>query len=185
MKRKTPIKHQVKSYTRKGKTVHTHLRGHGKHTSNHSKLSTPTLNKPKGYVITLIFDDKTREEQQVIATSYTRAIDEAFENKHDSRIPIEINVVDPSIGQIIHWAGDHARKYGEIAAKKSFEYGKRAAQTGVTMAKDQAKKQLSDYRAKQLIDKSYSPNRGTRTLARAELQRDYPHIWRTMDLSRS
>lgn len=183
--RKSPTKHIVKTHNRKnGKThVKSYLRGHGTKTTIH--LSKPTLNKPKGYTVTLIYSDKTREKQEVIATSYTRAIDETFENKHDPRLPIEISVVDPSIGEIIHWAGEHAKKYGEIATKKAYQTTKTIAKAGATMAMDEAKRQYSDYRAKRLIDQAYSPNRSTRTLARVKLQKDFPEVWKTMDISRS
>ena len=111
-------------------------------------------------------------------------LDEAFENRHDPRIPIEVIVVDPSIGEIIHWAGEHARKYGEIAAKKSIEYGTKAAAAGASYAISKAKESANDYQTKRLIDQAYSPYHGIRTLARAKLQRDHPEIWRAMDLSR-
>ena len=183
--RKSPTVHRVKPHTRGGKKVSTYIRG-TRHL-NPLHLSNPVLNKPKGYTVTLVYSNKLfdHEKQEVIATSYTRAIDEAFENKHDPRTPIEISVIDPSLGEIIHWAGEHAKKYGEIAGKKTFEYGKKAAIAGTNYAMTKAKEIASDYQAKRLIEQSYSPNRGTRTLARTKLQRDYPEVWRTMDISRS
>jgi len=174
--RKTPQKHIVKSHNRKnGKTrVKSYIRGRSIKTI--TNLSRPTIKKPKGYTITLTYSNKTKdkETQKVIATSYTRAIDEAFENKHDPRLPIEISVIDPSLGEIIHWAGEHAKKYGEIAIKKA----------GAIVV-DEAKKQYSDHKARQLIEQSYSNNRGIRILARAKLRQEYPHVWRTMDISRT
>jgi hypothetical protein len=181
--RKHPIVHRVKSHTRDGKKVITYVRG-TRHL-NPLHLSNPTINKPKGYTVTLIYSDKTREEQQVIATSYTKAIDEAFENKHNPNMPIEINVIDPSLGEIIHWAGDHAKKYGEIVGRKSIEYGKKAVEAGTNYAISKAKEVASDHQAKRLVEQSYSPIQSIRILARSKLQANYPEVWRTMDLSRS
>jgi len=49
--RKSPIKHNVKSYTRKGKRVTGYTRGSGTKTTKH--LSKPSINIPKGYTVKL------------------------------------------------------------------------------------------------------------------------------------
>lgn len=53
MKRKSPIKHHVKSYKRKGKLVHDYLRGSGQKTQ---KVATPTV-KPK---TAMLFNERRR-----------------------------------------------------------------------------------------------------------------------------
>jgi hypothetical protein len=175
--RKSPIKHQVRSHKRKGKAVRSYVRGHGAKTQSH--VANPTIkpkNKPKGFTVILTYskDPKDKEVIKVIATSYTRAIDEAFEEKTDKRIPIEIRVIDPSIGEVLRWAGS-----------KALEYGKKAAVAAGHYTKEKLKEQYSDVKIKMLIDQAYSTNRGTRLLARAKLRRDHPEVWNVMDISRS
>lgn len=182
MKRKTPIKHEVKKHLRKSKTyafgsrnivqVRSYIRGKGQKTV--SKLSNPTLTKPKGYTVKFTYPDKTTEEIHVIATNYHRALDEAFEEKTNKNTPIEITVIDPSIGEIIH-----------IVGSKALEYGKKAVTKGWEFAKTEAKRATSDWYAKQLVEQAYSPNVGTRTIARSKLRNDYPEVWNVMDISRS
>jgi len=172
VKRKSPIKHKVSSHIRNGKRVKSYNRGSGAKITR--KLSKPTLGKPKGYTVKLRYSKKPRdlETVKVIATSYKRAIDEAFEEKIDKRLPIEIVVIDPSIGEIIHWAGSRALKYGKVVAKKTGH-----------MAKEKLKSEYSDYKIRQLIDQAYSPNRAIKTLARYKLQTQHPKVWDVMDIS--
>ena len=104
--RKSPIKHKVSSFTRNGKPVDAYLRGSG--TKSVKKLAKPTVgksNKPKGYTIIFTFSKKKgdKETVKVIASSYMKALDEAFEEKLDERIPVEIVIIDPSIGEILRW----------------------------------------------------------------------------------
>lgn len=213
MKRKTPRIHRVKTHVRKNKRVKSYLRGVRKHTT----LSKPTINwkkgkeTPKGYTVTLKYSDTEKEEIKVIATNYHRAIDEAFEEKTDKRIPIEINVVDPSLGEIIHWAGSRALKYGKLAASKALEKAKELhedyttrklleqSQSGSYVEREMAKRKLSrleekkqrakaqtsDISVQQLIDQAYSKNKTAKTFARAKLRKEYPHVWDVMDISRT
>ena len=192
MTRKSPSKHVVKSHLRKdGKThVKSYVRGRGMHMGHH--IAKPTLNKPEGYTVTLIYPDKTREKQEVIATTYQHAVDEAFKNKVDVRLPEEIVVTDPSLREVVHWAGTHAQKYGKIAAQKAVEYGKRGANVAIDISdkgvsnytREYLKSGANDYRATKLIEQAYSPNRGVSVLARSKLQKEYPDVYRTMDFAR-
>lgn len=174
-KRNSPIIHRVKSYVRNGKTVRPYTRGIRKHRPN-LHLANPNLRKPQGYAVTLRYSDKPRdlEKIDVIATDFKRAIDEAFEEKKDVRLPVEIVVVDPSIGEVLHWVGSHALKYGREAASKAYN-----------ATKDKVKSSVSDWETKRLIEQAYSPKRGVRILARSKLRRDHPDVWKMMDVSRS
>lgn len=173
MKRKSPIKHKVRSYKRKNKVVRSYLRGKGQGTV--PNLSKPTLHqKPKGYTVTLKYSDTEKEEIKVIATDYHRAIDEAFEEKMDKRMPVEISVIDPLLGEIIHWAGARALKYGKAVINKSYDF-----------VKGQAISAAKDWETKRLIVEAYSENKGKQILARAKLKRDHPEVWDIMDISRS
>ena len=136
--RKSPTKHIVKSHLRKdGKThVKSYTRGSGSSLGRDLHLANPYINKPEGYSVELIYPDKTPEKIEVIATTYQHAIDEAFKLKTDPRLPEEIIVTDPSLKEVIHWAGAHAQQVGKIAAQKSLEYGKKAAIAGGNYAKN-------------------------------------------------
>lgn len=169
MKRKSPRIHRVKSHIRKNKHVDSYIRGVKKQNIH---LSKPTIAKPKGYAVTLKYSAKPddKEKVDVIAINYHRAIDEAFEEKKDKRMPIEIIVVDPSLGEVIHWAGSHALKYGKLAAQKAY----RTAKSG-----------LYNYETKKLVEQAYSDNRTVRAIARAKLRGKYPEVWDVMDISRT
>lgn len=184
-KRKSPVRHKVSSYTRKGKRIQGYMRGEG--ARNYSKLAKPKVNKPKGFTVKLRYSKKPHdiETVKVIATSYKRAIDEAFEEKLDKRHPIEIEVVDPSIGEIIKWAGNRAAKYGKKAVVAGGKLAKSAAVAGGQFAKEKLKESYSDWEVKQWIDQAYSPNKGTRMLARAKLRQNRPDVYDLMDFSKS
>ena len=179
MKRKSPIKHKVKSHTRDGKKVKSYNRGSGLRW----KLRKPKIgkaNKPKGYTVKLRYSKRPHdlETVKVIAKSYMRALDEALEERLDERKPIEVHLIDPTIGEVLSWAGDRALRYGKTAtkaiAKGAYDSAKRSVESSV-----------SDWKARSLINDAYSDNKGRATLARAKLRRDYPHVWDIMDISKS
>lgn len=175
MTRKSPVKHHVKSYSRKGKIVRHHIRGNGY--KQNVKIANPSVcGKPKGWTVKLKYSNKPRDIEviKVVAIGYKQAIDEAFEEKLDKRLPIEITVIDPSLREVIHWAGATALKYGSIAAKKAANY-----------AVASAKQSHYDYKVKKLVNEAYSENRAVRALARAKLRKEHPDVWNVMDISRS
>ena len=176
--RKSPIKHKVRTHKKKEKIVQNYVRGDG----NSPKLAKPTiakLNKPKGYTVNFKFSDKPGDVEtvKVISTTYLKALDEAFEEKLDERLPTEIQIIDPSIGEILKWAGSRALKYGKTATKK-------IAKGAYDSAKKMAMSKVSDWKTKKLIEDAYSEDKGTSTLARAKLKRDYPHVWDIIGLSK-
>ena len=208
-KRKSPIKHKVSSYTRDGKKVPSYVRGHGTKTILH--LSNPNLlQKPKGYTITLKYSNKVgdHEKVEVIATSYERAVTEAFRDKTDKRLPIEIHVVDPSFGEVARWAGKHAVEFGKAVAKESYHTGKNLYNDTTSIALEHTsqgtglssslakralerrnqqfetrRKQLTDTEVKRLINEAYSRNKTVRTLARAKLRTEHPEVYHVLDIS--
>ena len=185
MKRKSPIRHKVSSHTRDGKKVKSYKRGSG--TKPTKKLSKPTIKKPKGYTVKLRYSKRPHDMEtvKVIATSYMRALDEALEERFDKRKPIEVHLIDPSIGEVLSWAGSRALKYGKTVA----EYGKTATKTVAKGAYESAKRSVAssvdDWRAQRLIEDAYSDNKGKKILARAKLKRNYPHVWDIMGISKS
>ena len=196
MTRKTPTLHRVKSHTRNGKTVVPYVRGSGHR--NPLKISNPSVLKPKGYTVILTYSDKKgdKETVKVIATSYQRAIDEAFEEKVDKREPIEITVIDPSIGEIMSWAGKRAVALGKGAGSRVLDFGRDVVEASLeTTAKTKpgfmgamAKKSLAhrhDRNVERLVKQSYSKDRATKAIARAKLKREHSDVWDVMDISRS
>ncbi len=183
--RKSPTKHIVKSHLRQdGKThVKSYLRGHG--TTSQTHMAKPTFNKPEGYTVKLIYPDKTPEKIEVIATTYQHAIDEAFKLKTNPRLPEEIIVTDPSLKEVIHWAGAHAQQVGKIAAQKSLEYGKKAAIAAGHYAKKEIKSYANDARVRTLLGQAYSPDHRVAALARTKLRTEYPDVYNVTDFAQS
>jgi hypothetical protein len=198
--RKHPITHRVKSHNRDGKKVSTYVRGSRR--LNPLRLANPTLTTPKGYTVKLRYSAEPHDLEtiKVIATSYTRAIDEALEEKQDKRTPIEILVIDPSIGEIIHWAGHNTLELGKIAGKTALNTAKTgyrdltdvalehtaATNTGFTGAL--AKRQLEHRNTKKeevLVRQAYGKDKAKSAIARAQLRKYHPEVWNVMDLSRS
>lgn len=170
-KRKSPRRHIVRAHKRGNVYVRSYVRGKGPWVSK-SKTTKPVINRkkkaePKGYTVIMKYSDKPddKEEVKVIATSYQRAIDEAFEERKDSRFPIEVRVIDPSLGEIFKWA-----------SKRALELGKKAAAY--------AKEKASEYQVKRLIADAYSQDPVRRAYARAKLRKEHPEIWDVMDISR-
>lgn len=176
--RKSPIKHKIHSHTRNGKRVTSYTRGSG--TKIKKKLSNPNPQKPKGYTVKLRYSNKPRdlETVKVISTSYMRAMDEALEERIDKRKPIEVTIIDPSIGEVLKWAGSRALKYGGKAVKA-------VAKGAYYSAKRSVESHVDDWKAEKLIEQAYSKNKGRRILARAKLKKFYPHVYDIMDISRS
>lgn len=170
--RKTPIKHLVKTHQRNGKIVKSYTRGKGTRFQKvWNTRARPTIKKtPKGYTVNFVFPNNSKETVKVIATDYHRAIDEALEEKTNKATPIEIHVVDPSLGEIINWAGKRAVDYSVKALQKGRELHSQVHY---------------DYETKKLVNEAYSPNRTIRTLARAKLRGKYPEVWDVMDISKS
>jgi hypothetical protein len=208
--RKSPIKHKVSSYIRDSKQVHSYLRGHG--TKPFIHLSNPNkFQKPKGYTVTFVYTKavlnnhnihtthKDIEELKVIATSYQRAVTEAFRNRQDKRTPLEINVVDPSISEVARWAGQHALDFGKAVAKESYHTGKNLYSNVTNIALEHtaqgkglssaiAKKQLEqrhDSAVQRLIKDSYSSDPSVKTFARSKLKKEHPEVYHVLDVSTS
>lgn len=161
--RKSPVRHQVNSYTRNGTRIRAYLRGSGR--KKLTAIANPTLS-PKGYVVNFTFPDKTKETVKVISTSYNAAIDEAFEEKVSKQEPVEIHIIDPSLGEIVSWA----RQRVSTTAKKVWS---------------EAKKAHHDYQTRELIRKAYSSDPVTKAFARSKLKSEHPEVWDVMDISHS
>ena len=95
--RKSPIKHHVRSYTRKKKKTHVsdYDRGHGERAK---KLAKPTLNQKKkqsfsDYRVKIIYNNARAETFTVTAKSYPKAIENAM--------IIRANITPPHVLEVI------------------------------------------------------------------------------------
>jgi len=183
-KRKSPRKHSVKSHVRSGYRVSNYVRGQGTRNlpSFTSRRKIIKTDEPKAYTCNFKYSEKKGDGESVvvISTSYDKALKEAFQEKTDPREPIEIEIVDPSIGEALRILARGAGQAVKLGAKYTYVAGK-------TVAKEAAFAVARAYRSqkvRRLIEESYSPDRATRAMARAKLRTQYPEIYSACDFSR-
>jgi len=147
-KRKFPVRHRVKSHKREGKRVKSYERGKGTHpprvrTIKRKINSSTTEPRVKGYVVNLTYEDGTGESLTLFGppgmSGYQKIVDEAFEEKTDPRDPVEVQVLDPSLGEVLRVVGSGLKKAGHIGAKYMIRGGHIAKQTAIA-AKPHLKK---------------------------------------------
>jgi len=131
VKRKSPVRHSVKSHTRKKKPVRSYTRGKGVKTKKITKrrVSKPTTG-PKPFTVNFKYSEKPGDGESliVIATSYKKAMAEAFEEKVDSREPIEIEIIDPDFGRVFRAIGSGLKRVVGVGAKYAIKGGHIAKQ---------------------------------------------------------
>jgi len=176
---------------RRGYRVSDYVRGKGTRT-------IPTLTRrrkiiktdeSKAYTCNFKYSEKKGDGESVvvIATSYEKALDEAFEERVDTREPIEVEVIHPDIGRMLRILGKGAKVVGREAvelSKLGIKYGYAGAKV---LGKEAAFAIARAYRSqklRRLIEESYSPDRATRAMARAKLKTQYPEIYSVCDFSK-
>ena len=177
-KRKSPIRHHVRGYTRKsGDKVRDYTRGQGKGTSTFT--SRRKLDKPKSFTINFAYSNKKGDGESVvvIARNYVDALDEAYEEKTDTRIPISVEVIDPDLGRALRVLRREAKAVGEAGLK----YGWRTTKALTAEATHAIAKSYRELRLRRLIDEAYSTDKVTRIRARAKLKLRYPEIYKICD----
>jgi len=180
-KRKSPRKHSVKSHVRAGYRVSNYVRGKGTGTIP-TFTSRRKLDKPKSFTVNFTYSNRKEDGESVVvfATSYDKALKEAFQEKTDPREPISVEVIDPSIGKALRILARGAGKAVALGAKYTYVAGK-------TVAKEAAFAIARAYRSqkvRRLIEESYSPDRATRAIARAKLKTQYPELYSSCDFSK-
>ena len=179
MKRKKPVRHHVNSHMRQSKRVRAHWKGSGQPKPKITRRRIPqtgTATKPKAYTVNFRYSDKKGDGESVvvISTRYKKALDEAFEEKKDARQPIEIEIIDPNLGRMLHIIGKGVAKVAKLGIKYSYKgvkvLGREAAHA--------VAKSYRELRLRRLIDEAYSEDRVTRVMARAKLKQRYPEIAR-------
>ena len=182
--RKSPIRHTVHNHTRRGRNVSSYTRGEGSRIQPTFIQKRRVLKKigPKSFTINFKYSNKPNDGESVvvIAPTYEKALDEAFEEKVDSRYPIEVEVIDPDIGKALKILARGVGKAVKLGAKYSYI-------TGKTVTKEAAHaiaKSYREMRVRRLIDECYSVDRRIRIQARAKLKQRYPEIYSICNFSR-
>jgi len=179
-KRKSPVRHHVRSHIRNRSRVTSYARGRGTATALITKRRV--VGKPKSFTVNFKYSNRKGDGESVvvIATSYDKALDEAFEEKTDQRQPIEIEIIDPNIGKALRILAKGAGKAVTLGAKYTYVAGK-------TVAKEAAFAIARAYRSqklRRLIEECYSPDQATKAMARAKLRTQYPEIYSVCDFSK-
>jgi len=173
-KRRSPIVHTVSGYRRKNGTyVRPHVRGSGRgRPLPRTKLvrrrvyDDSTEDGPEAWTITFNYKDGKKEAVTVIAPSYEKAMDEAFEErKRQHEKPVGITITDPSLWGAIKGA----LKAGGRVAKYA---GKRARFT------------VRKHAIMGLLHDAYSKDPIRRKAARIALKREFPEVYAMCDFSR-
>jgi len=164
---------------RNGSRVASYVRGRGTQTRLITKRK---IGKPKSFTVNFKYSNRKGDGESVvvIASSYDKALDEAFEEKTDPRQPIEIELIDPNIGKALRILAKGAGQAVKLGAKYAWIGAK-------TITKETAHAVAESYRelrVRRLIDESYSPDRVKRAIARARLKQRYPEIYSMCDFSR-
>lgn len=223
--RKSPHKHTVSGHKRRGKWVQPFDRGRG---TRPLKVRRSRVVGGKGdlptnelaFTVNFKYSDKPGDGESVIviadapgdkldAKTYRRVLGEAFEEKVDTREPIEVDMIDPSLGAVLSFIGKAAKKAGAFglkAIKKGAEVGAkygiravkagtrlgakgaRAAARGVKVGLTESSKlalyEIERARTRMLIRQCYSEDPIERRSARIALKRLFPDIYDICDFSR-
>ena len=93
-KRKSPVKHHVRTHKRVGVKVTDYVRGHG---TNPPKVSVGSGHKLQhivlGYLVTIRYLTLPVESIPVQTTSYPEAILSAMTVRHQSEMPTEVDAI--------------------------------------------------------------------------------------------
>lgn len=225
--RRSPVSHDVGGYTRKnGARVSGYKRGHGTRTKKTKKSRTVGKVsedvediKIHGYVVNLKYSDKPGDGETILAISdqkretvmqdYKEILDEAFEERVDTRVPISIEIVDPSFSEVIKimsekvkgtikWGAPKVKQIAKQTARIGADYAiratmiagstaKKVARAGYDASKEVAR--LSAFAVQKelihnLLKLCYQKDPAKRLAARAALKTRYPEIYDMTDFSR-
>ena len=179
-KRKSPRRHAVKSHIREGYRVSSYTRGKG--TGSSPFTSRRKLDKPRSFTVNFTYSNRIGDGESVvvIARNYGDALDEAYEERHDSREPIEIELVDPDIGKALKILAREGGNAVKIGAKYAYAAGKTVGKEAVHAVAESYRRA----RIRRLIEECYNPDRVKRAMARSELKARYPEIYEMCDFSK-
>ena len=190
--RSSPVLHDVKGHTRNGKHVNPYKRGSGQRTR--SRRHRPVFDEHTdmgvhAWTVNYTYDHPSVKGETVLvfADSYDGVLDEAFdERKHRYLAPTAVELIDPSIGEVLNAVKTKGRKVAGLGARYSITAvkavggaAKQATKEGMRMAKYKVTTRLLE----QLLKDAYGPRGPRRLAARINLKRQYPDIWDMTNLS--
>ena len=183
MTRKSPVKHEVSSYTREGRKVSSHTRGSGYLKSRERKrvakrfMQDTPMKEPKLWVVTYTYKSSKKESVNVIAMTYDKALDEAFEErKYQNWVPTNVNIDDPDLLGFI-------KKTLSVPGKVAGASARAAKWAGSGIGR-QAKFTVEEQKVMHLLRNAYSDDARTKLSARIALKRIYPEYYELADFSR-
>ena len=203
--RNRPIAHTVKRHKRNGKWVGEFTRGSGERKRPKTVVHKDVFNENTDMGVhawTVNFDypgmKPPGETVLIFSDTYKGVQDEAFdERKYKHWEPYAIEMIDPTIGQVLSAVGKKTRTIAGLGAKYTITGLKKARKLGVSAvkvtgkaavgaAKESAK--YASFRVKsrlveQLLRDVYGPPGLRRTAAKIQLKNQYPEIWDMANLS--
>lgn len=208
--RKSPHAHTVSGFTKKnGKQVSAYNRGSGAPRPK-NKRAKRVVGKPTGggdihgYVVNLKYSNRKGDGESILAISdqdtktilkdYKEILDEAFEEKADSRVPIAVEIVDPSVGELIRvmgrkvegtikWGAPKAIRAGKIGAKfaiKATMISARTLKSGAELAAYKGQTML----AESMLKPCWQKDKAKQTAARNALRLRFPTLYDMCEFSR-
>ena len=136
--RRPPIAHSVDGHRRDGHSVSGYERGSGGRSS--SSTGSRSSVRAEAFIVTMKYKDGSSEKINVIAPvgAYKKALDEAMEERTHKAKPIEINILDPSLGEVIKYLSEGVGT-GLKYVKKGVEKAKPHVVSGVKKVGREAK----------------------------------------------
>ncbi len=138
--RRTPVKHTVKTHTRKdGTKISGYTRGKGTRPQKTQRsrvvgrgVDDDTSIGVHAFTVNFTYSKKPGDGESVIVLSdnFQDATDEAWEERIDRRMPIAVETIDPDIGAALKWMGRRVRsavKYGKPRIVKATKLGAKYA----------------------------------------------------------
>ena len=165
--RKSPVVHDVTGYTKSdGTRVSGYVRGRRQGIPLHKgkvvkgkTFNDDTEGPPEAWDVTFKYRGGGKETVTVIAPSYEKAMDEAFEErKRQTEKPFSIEIVDPGLWGAISGVLRGAGKRAKFTVKKHVIMG--------------------------LVKDAYSDDKVKRVGARIALKQTHPEIFNLCDFSR-
>jgi len=167
-RRKSPVRHQVSGHVRDGKQIAPFMRGKGSRPkkSQRSRVVGRKVdeNLPKNelaFTVNFKYSDEPGDGESIIVIAdapgdeldeetYRMVLDEAFEERVDTRQPIAVEMEDPSLDAVLSFIGGQAKKAGayglktikkgaRVGAKYAIKAAKTGAKYGVAVTKAGAK----------------------------------------------
>lgn len=200
--RRSPHFHKVTSYIDKhGRYVPTHTRGKGAQLPQRSRVvgdEHTDMGEEIAWVANITYDDGSGESILLFADTYAKAQEEAFEERSVGKMPKSVELVDPSLDEVLTFLSSKGKsaaklgaKYGVIALKGGVKLGAQAvggvargAKVGIREAGRLALYEADKARVRLLLTQAYSDNKIERNAARVALKRNFPEIWSMCSFSR-